>query len=443
MGALDAFYTTWSQARATFGEGAPTTGDSFDGSARLREMQSTIESAAPDHRWQGTASQAYAAKNAEHAAVYGKLADLDQRMAAEVTNSAAVVSAGRRNLGDLQKWIEAADASIPGGQSGNTMRMILARKGLSQLSETVQRSTEEMSAIGRKVADIRGQYDAITSESRKAAGWKENPPPVTADDNRTHDEKVAEWFVKLNEWNQKVAKLTATRPPESAPEGVKIAWNEERHAEDAAAVIRLCTAAFCCFTAALAACGTDAPMPSMTVQSTKAVAAVVLPVEEVRTISGVTGFHDIPELNATAPSAVSDIPEPCRAVFDPPTVFGSDWKQFDTAGYGADLDAPVLPIMADVRQAIAVYPDAATAQATFDRLAAAVPGCISTGTGYYRRTAESPDPNTLLLNSEQADGAHTAYRLTGAALINSSALGLPDSERVAVAILDSLEQAEH
>ncbi|QRY46209.1 hypothetical protein JVX93_04870 [Mycolicibacterium boenickei] len=230
MGALDAFYRTWSQARTTFGEGAPTTGDSFDGSARLREMQSTIESAAPDERWQGTASQAYAAKNAEHAAVYGKLADLDQRMAAEVTNSASVVSAGRHSLDDLQRWAAAADASIPGGQSGDRMRMILARKGLSQVSDTVQRSTDEMGAIGRRVDDIRRQYDAITGESKKAAGWKENPPPVTPDDNRTHDEKVAEWFVKLNEWNQKVAKLRATRPPESAPEGVKIAWNEERRA---------------------------------------------------------------------------------------------------------------------------------------------------------------------------------------------------------------------
>lgn len=193
----------------------------------------------------------------------------------------------------------------------------------------------------------------------------------------------------------------------------------------------------------MTACGTDGAMPSAPVQSTNALAGVVLPVEEVRAISGVAGFHDIPELRATAPTAVPDVPEPCRAVFDPPTVFGSDWKQFDAAGYGADLDAPVLPIMADVRQAIAVYPDTATAQATFDRLAAAVPGCISTGTGYYRRTAESPDPDTLLLNSERADGGHSAYRLTGTALINSSALGLPDSERVTLAILDGLERAEH
>ncbi|MDT0440749.1 EspA/EspE family type VII secretion system effector, partial [Streptomyces doudnae] len=109
MGALDAFYRTWSQARTTFGDGAPTTGDSFDGSARLREMQSTIESAAPDERWQGTASQAYAAKNAEHAAVYGKLANLDQRMAAEVSRAAEVVSAGRQDLEQTQSWVTSMD----------------------------------------------------------------------------------------------------------------------------------------------------------------------------------------------------------------------------------------------------------------------------------------------------------------------------------------------
>lgn len=118
MGALDAFYTTWSQARTTFGEGAPTTGDSFDGSAHLREMQSKIESAAPDDRWQGTASQAYAAKNAEHAAVYGKLADLDQRMAAEVSRAADVVNSGRQNLEQTQSWVSSMDASIPPGKTG-------------------------------------------------------------------------------------------------------------------------------------------------------------------------------------------------------------------------------------------------------------------------------------------------------------------------------------
>ncbi|MGW4098798.1 sensor domain-containing protein [Mycobacterium sp. NPDC004974] len=204
---------------------------------------------------------------------------------------------------------------------------------------------------------------------------------------------------------------------------------------------RTFAAVFCGLTLLTTACATDSSTSPSPARSDAGPA--VLSVEEVQSISGIAGFHEVPELAASAPSPTPNTPEACRPVFDPPAVFGTDWRQFRTVGYATLIDAPALPIMADVRQAIAVYPDVATAQATFDRLAAAVPGCIRTGTGYYRRTAESPDPNTLLLNSEHADGAHSAYRLTGTALINSNALGLPDSERVALEVLDGLEQAEH
>ncbi|WP_124713038.1 DUF6973 domain-containing protein [Mycolicibacterium nivoides] len=181
MGALDAFYRTWSQARTTFGDGAPTTGDSFNGSAHLRQMQSTIESAAPDERWQGTASQAYAAKNAEHAAVYGKLANLDQRMAAEVSRAAEVVSAGRQDLEQTQSWVTSMDASIPPGKTGEIMRVILASKGIGQINDVITQSTGEMDDIGRRIEDIRKEYDAIAGE-KAGAGVPESPegdpPPV-------------------------------------------------------------------------------------------------------------------------------------------------------------------------------------------------------------------------------------------------------------------------
>ena len=91
-GPLEAFNSTWTKARETFGQGSPVGGEQLDGSSRLQQLKATVESAAPDSRWQGSASEAYAAANKEHAAVYGKLAGLDKRMAAEVTNAAAVVS---------------------------------------------------------------------------------------------------------------------------------------------------------------------------------------------------------------------------------------------------------------------------------------------------------------------------------------------------------------
>lgn len=215
----------------------------------------------------------------------------------------------------------------------------------------------------------------------------------------------------------------------------------ESSAGSTATVKRRAVIVVCCLASLATGCTRDssaAPPPTPT-----DVGPAVVSVEDVRSISGVGGFHEVPELNATAPATVPDTPDACRAVFDPPTVFGTGWKRFRAAGYTTLLDTPILPTIADVRQEVAVYPGLETAQTAFDRLATALPGCTSTGNGYYRRSVEAPDPNTLLLNSEEADGAYDAYRLTGTTLINSSALGLPDSERVALEVLDRLEDAQH
>ncbi|MCV7288092.1 hypothetical protein H7J87_22480 [Mycolicibacterium wolinskyi] len=181
MGALDGFYTTLSRARATFGEGVPATGEEFDGSARLREMEAAVKAAAPDDRWQGSAADAYAAKNEKHAATYGRLADLDKRMGAEVTNSAAVVAAGRHSLDSLSNWVSDMDTSIPRDQSGDRMRLILAAKGIGQINDVIQQSTDDMDAIARRIEDIRKQYDEIAGKEEGAQALDHplgNPPPV-------------------------------------------------------------------------------------------------------------------------------------------------------------------------------------------------------------------------------------------------------------------------
>lgn len=105
MSALDGFYSTWNKARETFGAGTPDDGSQFDGSARLRQMKAGVEAAAPDARWQGTASEAYAAANKKHADIYEKLADLDQKMAAEIKNAANIATAGRESLDRTRDWV--------------------------------------------------------------------------------------------------------------------------------------------------------------------------------------------------------------------------------------------------------------------------------------------------------------------------------------------------
>ncbi|OLP03009.1 hypothetical protein BVU76_08125 [Mycolicibacterium porcinum] len=205
----------------------------------------------------------------------------------------------------------------------------------------------------------------------------------------------------------------------------------------ASAVVRACAVAICCCVSLLSGCGINLP-----ITRTKPVAAEVLSVEDVQAIAGVTGFHGLPELDVTAPLAIPNTPAGCRGLFDPPTVFGDDWKQFRAAGYIAEIDTAALPSVADVRQAVAVYPDRATAQARFDRLTASVPACTLAGTGYHRRTVKSPQPDTLLLNSDTASGPFTTYRISGSRLLTTTALGLPDSRRVAADVLDALGQTQ-
>jgi hypothetical protein len=62
---LNAFLSTWSNARQTFGEGAPQTGEPYDNSGTLQGLQSTVQTAAPGSKWTGGAANAYGAANTE------------------------------------------------------------------------------------------------------------------------------------------------------------------------------------------------------------------------------------------------------------------------------------------------------------------------------------------------------------------------------------------
>ena len=73
MSVLDGFFSTWSNAKATFGQGTPQTGDHYDGSAKLAQMQSTLDSAAPDSRRTGGAASTYGTANTEHRRVIGEI----------------------------------------------------------------------------------------------------------------------------------------------------------------------------------------------------------------------------------------------------------------------------------------------------------------------------------------------------------------------------------
>lgn len=167
MSALGAFYSTWSNARQTFGEGTPQDGSQFDASSKFQQAKAAVEAAAPGASWQGAASEAYGAKNKDHAAVFGKLADLDRRMAAEVTNAANVVTAGRQKLDEVKNWVTRMVGSIPSGTSAtdkDTKLLQIANAGISKVSNILQTSTGEMNAIGGRVRGVKGEFQALGNE---------------------------------------------------------------------------------------------------------------------------------------------------------------------------------------------------------------------------------------------------------------------------------------
>ncbi len=164
MGALDAFYSTWSDARETFGQGTPQDGSNLDNSSKLMQMKAGVEAAAPDGRWQGPASEAYGAKNKEHAGVYGKLAELDTKMATEVTNASNVVASGRLSLENTKSWVDSMANSIPPGTSAadrDNKLLSIANQGIGRVSDTVAEATNKMTDISGRVETIKGQYQAL------------------------------------------------------------------------------------------------------------------------------------------------------------------------------------------------------------------------------------------------------------------------------------------
>jgi hypothetical protein len=164
MSVLDGFFSTWSNAKATFGEGTPQTGEQYDGSAKLGQARSTLDSAAPGSRWTGGASTAYGAANTEHQRVIGELGGLDKRLAAHVNQSAEVVANGRTQLDAVRKWVTDAAASVPPGKDQDRMLMPIVNKGIGQVIDIVQKTNGELGTIGGKIQGLDGKYQELGNQ---------------------------------------------------------------------------------------------------------------------------------------------------------------------------------------------------------------------------------------------------------------------------------------
>jgi uncharacterized protein YukE len=158
---LDAFLSTWECARKTFGEGTPLGGDAFDGSAHLRTLQRDVEAAAQTPDWTGPAAERYTDANQRQGRTLGALADLDQQLRAEIERSAEVVTAGRRDLDAVRERVLAVASTLPNDAEGQRMLLPLIRNGSVEITEIVQRSHDDMSAVAERIRRIDGQYQTV------------------------------------------------------------------------------------------------------------------------------------------------------------------------------------------------------------------------------------------------------------------------------------------
>ncbi|ODR27513.1 EspA/EspE family type VII secretion system effector [Mycolicibacterium porcinum] len=167
MGALDGFYSTWNKARETFGVGTPTDGSQHDGSSQLLKMKGMIDSAAQHDGWQGKGAEAYAAANKEHAAVYQKLAELDKKMSAEITNAANIVTNGRTQLDNTKSWVDSAVNALPSSLSAQARENSLipiAKEGITQVNNTVSTANGDMLKVGFRLTELKNGFDELQNQ---------------------------------------------------------------------------------------------------------------------------------------------------------------------------------------------------------------------------------------------------------------------------------------
>ncbi|HZN83047.1 MAG TPA: EspA/EspE family type VII secretion system effector [Mycobacterium sp.] len=109
--------------KATTGSGEPEAGEAFKKSADLYDEAGSllIDAAVKPDRWDGTAAQAYEAKNDAHRRLTIGVADAEKNMQSYLSELAAQVTETRTNLDDRIKFLSDYDTAtswmnaIPGG----------------------------------------------------------------------------------------------------------------------------------------------------------------------------------------------------------------------------------------------------------------------------------------------------------------------------------------
>lgn len=176
MSALGQFYSAWSQARQTYGDGQPETGSSLNGNAWSAPLD-TLGSAAANDSWTGSAAENYTAATERQAQRVAEIADLDRQLGNEVARSAALIEAERHALAEVKQWVQAMAAAVPDSPDRELRLTQIARRGLEAMEEIVRRTVSEIEGIVRRVDDITARYREIEDDVAAERGGESSDQP--------------------------------------------------------------------------------------------------------------------------------------------------------------------------------------------------------------------------------------------------------------------------
>ncbi len=145
------------------------------------------------------------------------MANLDQRLRAQVDQSAQVVTAGRSNLDAVKKWVTAAASRVPQNAAGERMLLPIVQKGLGDVMNIVATSNGELNSIGAKIRGLGDEYQKLGEQKFGKVG-KDGPEFAGGNDPKTDGKN--DWKPQ-NEYEQALKDAGVLK---EAPKGYYKEW---------------------------------------------------------------------------------------------------------------------------------------------------------------------------------------------------------------------------
>ncbi len=164
--------------KLTTGSGTPVNGDEFrESSKRLEDVVLTLISAEPHgDRWNGTASEVYAATNASHRRLTSRVQAADETIAGVLDTEAGQVARTRETLQDQNDWLKAYDLATCWMQASGPGRAIKVVLDTAASVAALDIAGGTMVILVKNSLENAGRITGRTGDYTKAQGDTSGPP---------------------------------------------------------------------------------------------------------------------------------------------------------------------------------------------------------------------------------------------------------------------------